>query len=446
MRLLLLSFFMIGASAATIQFRDGTTKTGELGNASLTVQAPYGPVPIPADELARIHFGSGVELDTVITRSAQRVSGFVNDPLSLGDAILPKSDLAEIDLAPISPAADRSVVLWNGDLLAGSFALTNFPTEGLHSIWFERNSTEVRLQTISGLERSSELVLAGLPMTTSFGAEVRIPRGLLKVIYLEPGTVPPERHRLTRGARGSGSSPDHAPPGMVWIPPGQVLVGSPLDERGRNSDEGPQTEVAITRGFWLGQHEVTQGEYAAIMGQNPSTFQGDTNRPVEKVSWHDAVEYCARLIQRAQAEGTLPSGYVYRLPTEAEWEYACRAGSTAPYSFGDDPAERELPRHAWFAANSGWTTHPVGQLEPNAFGLHDMHGNVLEWCLGLWNDTYPGGRVDNYNGPDRGWLRVARGGSWLYGPEFARSANRDDYGPGNRCSDLGFRVALAPKL
>src|SRR5690606_4368903 len=135
----------------------------------------------------------------------------------------------------------------------------------------------------------------------------------------------------------------------------------------------------------------------------------------------------------------LPPGYIYRLPTEAEWEYACRAGTSTRFSYGDDPTTAALRDYAWFIGNSDSSSHPVGQLQPNPWGLHDMHGNVWEWCLDIWGASYPGGSIPDYTGPAEGWLRVARGGSWLYDPAFSRSANRDDYGPENRCSDIGFR-------
>ena len=230
-----------------------------------------------------------------------------------------------------------------------------------------------------------------------------------------------------------------APAGMVWIEPGTFTMGSPSNERGRRSDEGPQTQVTISRGFWLGKHEVTQGQYEAVMGTNPSRYKGNLHRPVENVSWDDAVAYCEQLTLREQVAGRLPQGWEYRLPTEAQWEYACRAGTTTRFSFGDSDAE--LGQHAWYNGYSG--THYVGGKLPNPWGLYDMHGNVYEWCAD-WKHTYPGGSVTDPTGPNTGSYRVYRGGCWDSFARFCRSANRDRDGPSFTHYGLGFRVALVP--
>jgi formylglycine-generating enzyme required for sulfatase activity len=177
---------------------------------------------------------------------------------------------------------------------------------------------------------------------------------------------------------------------LVLIPKGTFTMGSPENEAGRIEDEG-EHQVTISRDYYLGVYEVTQEQYEQVMGTNPSYFQGDhvaerdpktgvvkeidsSNHPVEQVSWEDAVEFCERLSELPEEKA---AGRVYRLPTEAEWEYACRAGTNTKYSFGDD--EGQLGDYAWFEANSGGT-HPVGQKQPNAWGLYDTHGNVFEWC------------------------------------------------------------------
>jgi formylglycine-generating enzyme required for sulfatase activity len=221
-------------------------------------------------------------------------------------------------------------------------------------------------------------------------------------------------------------------------------MGSPTDEAGRDPDESPQTRVPIGPGFWIAKFEVTQAEYQKVMGSNPSTTLDDPARPVEKVTWHEALEYCRKLTELEEAQARLPKGYAYRLPTEAEWEYACRAGTATRFSYGEDRNETQLGEYGWFIHNSDATTHRVGEKRPNPWGLHDMHGNVWEWCLDRWEGKYPGGTITNALKYGEGNLRVARGGSWLYEAKACRSANRDDYNPGNRCSDLGFRVVLAP--
>src|SRR5499427_5883775 len=160
--------------------------------------------------------------------------------------------------------------------------------------------------------------------------------------------------------------------------------------------------VTLTHDFLLSKYEVTQGEFMALMGRNPSHFQGDTNRPVEKLSFFDAVAYCQELTRRERQAGHLPAGYEYRLPSEAEWEYACRAGTTNFFSFGDFATN--AGEYAWTLENSDGTSHPVGQKRPNPWGLYDMHGNVWEWCQDWWADNLPGGIVVDQQGPGAGSL------------------------------------------
>jgi len=192
-------------------------------------------------------------------------------------------------------------------------------------------------------------------------------------------------------------------------------------------------KVTLTQSFHLGQHEVTQEQYERVMEKTPSKFKGAQN-PVENVSWNDAVEFCRKL---SELPGEKSAGYVYRLPTEAEWEYANRAGTTTEYSFGD--SDSELGDYAWYYKNSGGTTHPVGGKLPNAWGLYDMNGNVWEWCQD-WRGKYPSGPVTDPTGPSSGSDRVKRGGSWGYSARYCRSGSRLAITPGIRIEVLGFRV------
>ena len=232
-------------------------------------------------------------------------------------------------------------------------------------------------------------------------------------------------------------------PYMVWIKPGTFTMGSPLDEKDRDLDEDPLTRVILTGGFWMGKYEVTQREYEKVMGNNPSWFRGDPSRPVEQVSWDDAVAYCTRLTQTEFVAGRLPLGYHYRLPTEAEFEYACRAGTTTRFSFGDDLDYSQLGDYAWYSANSGATSHPVGQKKPNLFGLYDIYGNVWEWCLDLYQDRYRGDTVTDPAGPATGITRVFRGGGSDIAAKYCRSAFRNNVLPSRRDNFIGFRVVLA---
>ena len=232
---------------------------------------------------------------------------------------------------------------------------------------------------------------------------------------------------------------------LVLIPKGTFQMGSPIEEAGADDDE-EQHQVTISKDYYLGVTEVTQGQYEKVMGTNPSYFQKRVIRksdssmyPVEQVSWEDAVEFCKRLSDLPEEKA---ASRVYRLPTEAEWEYACRAGSKTAYSFGE--GSKSLGDYAWFDGNSNTQTHPVGEKKANAWGLYDMHGNVWEWCSD-WYGEYPKGAVSDPVGPREGSYRVGRGGSWSDGAALCRSALRGRSDPSDRDNDFyGFRLALSP--
>jgi formylglycine-generating enzyme required for sulfatase activity len=214
------------------------------------------------------------------------------------------------------------------------------------------------------------------------------------------------------------------------IPPGEFMMGSPNGEAQRDSDEGPVHRVHIVRPFYMGIHEVTQEQWQAVMGSNPANFKGAKN-PVECVSWNESQEFCKR--------ASLKTGLTLRLPTEAEWEYACRAGTTTRFSFGD--SDNALRDYAWYGENSSNQTHPVGQKKPNAWGLYDMHGNVWEWCQSL-DKPYAYREDDGREDLAAGGVRVLRGGSWSGDPGNCRSANRGRNDPTYRIGDSGFRVVV----
>jgi formylglycine-generating enzyme required for sulfatase activity len=250
---------------------------------------------------------------------------------------------------------------------------------------------------------------------------------------------------------------------LTLIPAGGFIMGSPGEDGEAFDDETPAHEVRITRPFYLGVHEVTQAQYAAAMGNNPSWFSANggghaaiaghssDRHPVESVLWLDAVKFCNHL---SETEGLTAFYEVedqtvhvpnwrapgYRLPTEAEWEYACRANSETRYSFGDDAAG--LGKHGWYDGNSDGRTHPVGLKSPNKFGLYDIHGNVWEWCWDCYGVRYYAeSAADDPRGPSQGAARVFRGGAWDYRPQGARSAFRIRYSSEDRPFSVGFRVA-----
>jgi formylglycine-generating enzyme required for sulfatase activity len=270
---------------------------------------------------------------------------------------------------------------------------------------------------------------------------------------------------------------------MLWIPPGRFWMGSPPEEPDRSDAEGPQRLVQL-QGFFLGQTPVTQAQWRAVAqwqprdgerwGQelqaNPSRFQakdaadeqqrevfgefrlldGETStdqRPVEQVSWHDAMEFCNRLSQRF--------GRRYTLPSEAQWEYACRAGTTAPFHFGDTITSKLANYDASVSYGDGPTgeyrqqTTAVVSFPANGWGLYDMHGNVWEWCTDHWHDTYEGASEDEQPWIDesagKNHARLLRGGAWVRSPKDLRSASRSNHHPDNRFIYVGFRVCCLPQ-
>jgi len=230
---------------------------------------------------------------------------------------------------------------------------------------------------------------------------------------------------------------------LAPIPAGTFAMGSPPTEEGRKPNEGPVHQVTISSPFHIGIHEVTQQQYEAVIGKNPShSHLKGAARPVETVSWEEAVEFCRKLSEK--------TGRTVRLPTEAEWEYACRAGSTTRFCFGDD--EKDLGKYAWYTDNSEHTTHPVGQKAPNGWGLYDMYGNVWEWCADWFAPSYPNGPQTDPKGPESGptnvvssgsAARVVRGGSFTFRPAACRSATRGRGAPDARNGHyFGFRVVV----
>ena len=230
---------------------------------------------------------------------------------------------------------------------------------------------------------------------------------------------------------------------LLPIPAGEFLMGSPEDENGRRSNE-TQHLVKISRPYWLGKYPVTQEQWEKTMGHNPSHFSGN-DLPVEQVSWDDAMAFCGKMNEREGQAGRLPEGYKYCLPTEAEWEYACRAGTTSVFSFGDS-----LSSHH---ANFWWeypdwpdemgTASPVGNYPPNKWGLYDMHGNVCELCYDWYGENETGVVTDPI-GPSSGTSRVTRGGCYDYDGGLCRSAIRFSITPGFSHDFQGFRLCLSP--
>ena len=236
---------------------------------------------------------------------------------------------------------------------------------------------------------------------------------------------------------------------LVWCPPGKFTMGSPKSEKGRVNDED-QVDVTLTTGFWLGKYEVTQDQWKQVVKIEPWKGQKLTEEgadfPATCVSWDDATDFCRKLTELERQAGRLPDEWEYTLPTEAQWEYACRARSVTRFSFGDD--DSKLGDYAWFgenAFNAGEKyAHRVGQKKANPWGLHDVHGNVSEWCRDVYAEKLPGGRDPEVKSDEKtkGSFRVYRGGCWLLDAADCRSGDRRRSLPGIR-NYVGFRPALS---
>ena len=247
---------------------------------------------------------------------------------------------------------------------------------------------------------------------------------------------------------------------LVFIQPGTFTMGSPTNEALRSSDETQHT-VTISRGFWMEKYLVTQGDYLAVVGNNPSYFTSangysdDLTRPVEKVSWFDATNYCGLRTKQERAAGLIPTNYVYRLPTESEWEYAARAGTTTAFYLGSGlhSGQADFNGQYEYDASVGTINNPsgiflqmttsVGSYAANGWGLYDMIGNGYEWCQD-WYDIYPAGSVIDPQGPGTGSGLVVRGSCWCDQGQYCRSATRGNYDPVSAAYWNGFRVVLVP--
>lgn len=231
---------------------------------------------------------------------------------------------------------------------------------------------------------------------------------------------------------------------LVWISPGEFVMGSPLGEEDRNSNER-QHDVQLTTGFWLGKYAVTQGEFESLTGEKPSEVWGSVRLPVESVSWDDAMAFCDVLNREYGTQ--LPAGYRFCLPTEAQWEYSCRAGTTTPFSYGRSLNSTQANFDGNYpyggvekGLNREKTIH-VGRFVPNAWGLFEMHGNVWEWCFD-WSADYRGEAIDP-SGLPYGRERIIRGGCWQDAARSCRSARRNCADPETRISTIGFRLAVS---
>lgn len=253
---------------------------------------------------------------------------------------------------------------------------------------------------------------------------------LLSVNLLSCHTPPPPADRQIM-------LPGNIPMDFVYVAPGSFRMGSPEGEIERHGDENPIRMVHITKGFYLGKFEVTQAQWATIMGENPSVFrvfEDAAQHPVDMIAWDDCQSYLEKL-------NTLGLGK-FRLPTEAEWEYACRAGTETRYYWGTDSTDWQVHEYAWAFSRAEGRSHPVGMKKPNAWGLYDMSGNVWEWCQDWRTNVYDPADTLDPKGAETGTKKIYRGGSWFNEPSALRSANRNGHEPDVKGPNAGLRLVL----
>ena len=350
--------------------------------------------------------------------------------------ILDEADFQRSDCTEISCAVKAGRILNVGKVVigsVGSLGRTYVVTTHLVDVQTGKVEREAR-RTHKGDIGDLTGVLEGLARQLAGGSTAAVPTS-----SREPGRRAGEERVL--------QLPGDVKLDLVWIPPGEFLMGSPRNEKDRGSDEGPQHRVRISKGFWMGKYEVTQEQWKAVMGTAPWDgkiyAKSNARHAVSYVSWEDCQEFAKKLNSRV-------SGGEFRLPTEAEWEYACRAGTTTRFYYDDDLDYARLGDYAWYASNAydagAKHAHAVGQKKPNAWGLYDMHGNVWESCQD-WYGSYWYGKSpsEDPKGPSSGSYRVLRGGSWHDVPCVCRAAIREGDNPAARSYRGGFRVVCSPR-
>ena len=276
-------------------------------------------------------------------------------------------------------------------------------------------ATPMKMQIRFYLPLLAALAFVAVPVSHAQSADTKVPKN--------PTATQEPKENLTVDL-GGGVTME-----FILIRPGSFTMGS---DKSAAKDEKPAHKVALTKPFYLGKYEVTQEQWEKVMGTNPSNFKGAKN-PVEKVSYIDCQSFVAKLKEKVP-------GQTFRLPTEAEWEYACRAGTAGNYCYGD--GEGSLAEYAWYNSNASNSTHPVGEKKPNAWGLYDMHGNVWEWCAD-WYGDYPATAVGDPQGSSPGSDRVVRGGSWGSYAAYCRAASRNFDNPSGTSHGLGLRLAYS---
>jgi formylglycine-generating enzyme required for sulfatase activity len=405
-------------------------------------------------ELVLIDFGTVRKVTSTVFKQQGGVTGIISAGYTPSEQInnnaVPQSDFFALGrtfvylltgkepLDPIMYDSYNERLNWRNHTPQISSMLADLLDDMMQRLYKDRpqNSHEI-LQRIAAIEKALQSPKPQPPIP-----QPPIPSNNLKTFSFEVVTTDAQgniTNRRNASAKyftedlGNGVTLD-----MVEIPGGTFIMGSPESEAQRRSNEGPQHQVTVPS-FYMGKYELTQAQYEAIMGTNPSEFKGD-NRPVEKVSWNGAVEFCQKLSQK--------TGRNYRLPSEAEWEYACRAGTTTPFYFGESITpelvnyDGNYPYASAFKGQDRSQTTDVGTFPPNAFGLYDMHGNVWEWCQDDYQKNYINAPTDGsaWNSRSSSNLKLLRGGSWVNDAWYCRSADRYGDLRDDRLNYYGFRV------
>ncbi|MBL1217145.1 MAG: formylglycine-generating enzyme family protein [Planctomycetes bacterium] len=449
-----------------LMLRNGDNLTGTVLNESFSICTSYAQITLNSPLIAGIDLDGGADnIEAIVTVNNNRFSGFIDDPVFVfklqGGARIEVR--REKVLKVVFRVRDKErkglhrrqfFVLKNGDYFSGkvlneavqvatTYAQIPVSVADVERVVFIGGRKPLTTITLlNGDKVQGVLSTEDIEVDLDVGGRIKVYQDRIDTMYCIVGYVPddiPCGMPFVSGQQVVLDLGNDVKMTFALIPPGEFVMGSPASELGRYDNEGPQHQVTLTKPYYMGITEVTQAQYQIIMGNNPSKFAG-SDLPVEHVSWNDAAEFCVALSDM--------TGRIVRLPTEAEWEYACRAGTTTRFGFGD--SDSQLSQYEWYKDNSGGQTHPVGQKSPNPFGLFDMHGNVMEWCND-WHGEYsqeavtnPTGTTTKTNpsGATGGFYCIERGGNWYLGPEVCRSAFRAGGIPDYRSSGTGFRVVL----
>jgi formylglycine-generating enzyme required for sulfatase activity len=461
-----------------IYFRNNDVLRGKIINETISIATQYGKLEIPLRSCAGISFdGTVTNTETVITVNFNRITGIITDRIinfmdgSSGAKIpirkekirflLLRKTPFELDFLKDYEKSDL-FIMTNGDVLSGESVERDVEIRTIYSE-IPVSFSEIKNVVMQGGDNLNAVItktngetIRGMLKTEEFSLKLEIGLELpaiytgkfAKIFVDEAHEQAPALLGIKQPIFGESEGAQsfayltsnriitldmgkNVTMNFVQIPAGKFLMGSSNNEVGHRKDEEPLREVTISQPFYMGVYEVTQEQYEAVMGSNLSLFRGAT-KPVDSVSWDDATAFCKKLSQK--------TGKIIKLPTEAQWEYACRAGSITRFYFGED--DTSLQDYAWYDKNSEKSTHQVGQKKPNAFGIYDISGNVWEWCADWYSDSYENASTIDPSGPVHGEYRVLRGGDWFDDTMYCRSAFRIWLLPVCRYFNCGFRVVM----